>query len=187
MKGTVGIVDFHAATNYGSALLAYALQRVVSDMGYDCSIINYQPQKQVDGYRLPILVSRHPVKRWIESLCWLPYNKQMKRKVDKFKSFAHDYMRLTPYCCDPSKINEECGTFDYYIAGGDQIWNTGCFEFEWYYYLDFVRNGKKIAYAPSMGTERTENHTGTSCRACAKRSENLSGCGSERQWNGGFL
>ena len=119
MKGTVGIVDFHAATNYGSALLAYALQRVVSDMGYDCSIINYQPQKQVDGYRLPILVSRHPVKRWIESLCWLPYNKQMKRKVDKFKSFAHDYMRLTPYCCDPSKINEECGTFDYYIAGGD--------------------------------------------------------------------
>ena len=41
MKGTVGIVDFHAATNYGSALLAYALQRVVSDMGYDCSIINY--------------------------------------------------------------------------------------------------------------------------------------------------
>ena len=120
-------------------------------MGYDCSIINYQPQKQVDGYRLPILVSRHPVKRWIESLCWLPYNKQMKRKVDKFKSFAHDYMRLTPYCCDPSKINEECGTFDYYIAGGDQIWNTGCFEFEWYYYLDFVRNGKKIAYAPSMG------------------------------------
>jgi len=31
MKGTVGIVDFHAATNYGSALLAYALQRVVSD------------------------------------------------------------------------------------------------------------------------------------------------------------
>lgn len=75
----------------------------------------------------------------------------MKRKVDKFKSFAHDYMRLTPYCCDPSKINEECGTFDYYIAGGDQIWNTGCFEFEWYYYLDFVRNGKKIAYAPSMG------------------------------------
>lgn len=27
MKGTVGIVDFHAATNYGSALLAYALQR----------------------------------------------------------------------------------------------------------------------------------------------------------------
>ena len=28
MKGTVGIVDFHAATNYGSALLAYALQRI---------------------------------------------------------------------------------------------------------------------------------------------------------------
>ncbi len=24
-------------------------------------------------------------------------------------------------------------------------------EFEWYYYLDFVRNRKKIAYAPSMG------------------------------------
>ena len=99
MKGTVGIVDFHAATNYGSALLAYALQRVVSDMGYDCSIINYQPQKQVDGYRLPILVSRHPVKRWIESLCWLPYNKQMKRKVDKFRVsrlYAPDTLLLRP-------------------------------------------------------------------------------------------
>ena len=37
---TVGIVNFHAAINYGSALLAYALQRTISDMGYDCQIIN---------------------------------------------------------------------------------------------------------------------------------------------------
>ena len=59
MKGTVGIVDFHAATNYGSALLAYALQRVVSDMGYDCSIINYQPQKQV--VQLTIWPSQMPI------------------------------------------------------------------------------------------------------------------------------
>ena len=186
MKGTVGIVDFHAATNYGSALLAYALQRVVSDMGYDCSIINYQPQKQVDGYRLPILVSRHPVKRWIESLCWLPYNKQMKRKVDKFKSFAHDYMRLTPYCCDPSKINEECGTFDYYIAGATRFGIPDALSLNGIITSILYGTERRSLMLPAW-TERTENHTGTSCRACAKRSENLSGCGSERQWNGGFL
>ncbi len=148
---TVGIVNFHAAINYGSALLAYALQRTISDMGYDCQIINYQPKRQIECYRLPILVSRNPIKRWIESLYWGGDGKQMEQKYEKFHQFAHDYMRLTPYCNEPEHINDICGTFDFYIAGGDQIWNTKCADFEWYYYLDFVKNGKKIAYAPSMG------------------------------------
>lgn len=64
MKGTVGIVDFHAATNYGSAPIGLCLATGGKRYGICIgSIINYQPQKQVDGYRLPILVSRHPVKR----------------------------------------------------------------------------------------------------------------------------
>ncbi|MCO7112763.1 hypothetical protein NIB75_10305 [Bacteroides uniformis] len=93
----------------------------------------------------------------------------------------------TPYCCDPSKINEECGTFDYYIAGGDQIWNTGCFEFEWYYYLDFVRNGKKIAYAPSMGPNGRKTIPAHLAERVRREVKTYRGCGSERQWNGGFL
>lgn len=83
---TVGIVNFHAAINYGSALLAYALQRTISDMGYDCQIINYQPKRQIECYRLPILVSRNPIKRWIESLYWggtaNKWSKNMKSSIN---------------------------------------------------------------------------------------------------------
>lgn len=149
---SVGIVDFHAAINYGSALLAYALQETISRMGYECKIVNYQPKEQIACYQLPILVSRHPVKRWIESLYWLKYNHQMEEKYEKFRSFSSTYLKTTPYCSNPDSINETCGEFDCYVAGGDQIWNTHCVEFEWYYYLNFVKDGcKKIAYAPSMG------------------------------------
>ena len=37
----VGIITMHKVVNYGSALQAYALQRVIEKLGYDCEIIDY--------------------------------------------------------------------------------------------------------------------------------------------------
>lgn len=41
--------------------------------------------------------------------------------------------------------------YDYYISGSDQIWNTFCNDFSHAYFLPFVKSGKRIAYAPSLG------------------------------------
>ncbi|MCC8112523.1 MAG: polysaccharide pyruvyl transferase family protein, partial [Bacteroidales bacterium] len=41
--------------------------------------------------------------------------------------------------------------YDCYISGSDQIWNTFLPDFDPSYMLSFVKSGKKIAYAPSLG------------------------------------
>ena len=41
--------------------------------------------------------------------------------------------------------------YDYYISGSDQIWNVQSWDFSYAYFLTFVKSGRRIAYAPSMG------------------------------------
>lgn len=41
--------------------------------------------------------------------------------------------------------------YDAYISGSDQIWNVSCFDWDEAYGLGFVKRGRRIAYAPSMG------------------------------------
>lgn len=41
--------------------------------------------------------------------------------------------------------------YDCYISGGDQCWNTVPSDFDWSYYLPFVKSGRKISYGISMG------------------------------------
>lgn len=48
-------------------------------------------------------------------------------------------------------LSNEDFQYDIYLSGSDQIWNTSCLDFDWAYFLPFVKRGKKIAYAPSMG------------------------------------
>lgn len=40
-KKKVGIMTMHKVLNYGSALQAYALQKKVLELGFDCEIIDY--------------------------------------------------------------------------------------------------------------------------------------------------
>lgn len=161
----IGIINFHKANNYGSVLLAYAMAKVLNDMGHEAKIINYQPQKQRAMYSIPVTTGKHWIKKFLERLFWFPYMKDLKQKVRRFADFRSQYIPMTPYTSNPDEISRVCGTFDITIAAGDQIWNSHCHEFEWCYYLDFVKNGKKIAYAPSMGgttkamlTDEVYNH-----------------------------
>lgn len=48
----VGIITFHGAHNYGSALQVYALQKVITDkLYYPCEIIDFRTEAQKDQYR----------------------------------------------------------------------------------------------------------------------------------------
>ena len=51
MKKT-GILTFHAAYNFGSNLQAYALKNIITNLGYDCEIINYRPELQKAMYSI---------------------------------------------------------------------------------------------------------------------------------------
>lgn len=146
----VGIITFHTSHNYGSMLQAYALQQTVLGLGYECEIINlrtliqrmiYSPFFMHKGWAKKLKAIRYP-RLAIEDI----------KKHRKFEKFLHEKYILSPHTYTTAEELKNANLdYDYYISGSDQIWNTSCFDFQTSYFLDFVKHGKRIAYAPSMG------------------------------------
>lgn len=152
MTKSVGIITFHASHNYGSMLQAYALQRVVTDMGFDCEIINLRTVRQKAYYSIGGFhrgTSKGKIKRRI---LLAPFYQALTSKYSKFEDFLRNDLVLTSKeYTSLTELDNESFKYDYYISGSDQIWNTTCLDFDWAYYLPFVKKGKRIAYAPSIG------------------------------------
>lgn len=147
----VGIVTFHASYNYGSMLQAYALQKVILNMGFDCEIINFRTERQKQMY-LPDFCQGGICERFKRLVMQFPYINQLYKKNSLFEDFLKNNLVLSDKEYTTLKdLDQETFHYDYYISGSDQIWNTACLDFDWAYFLPFVKYGKKIAYAPSMG------------------------------------
>lgn len=148
MKRTATIT-FHAAHNYGSNLQAYALQKTIISLGYGNEILNLRTERQRDLYT--VFTKRKGVKYMVKNLSHLFYYFPLKRAYEKFESFINNYLKVTrEYISEKELLNADLD-YDIYVAGSDQIWNPVPADFDWAYYLTFVKNGRKIAYAPSFG------------------------------------
>lgn len=146
----VGILTFHAAHNYGSSLQAYALQQTLDKLGIENEFINFRTERQKDQYRP--LTKRKGLKYLIKNTYFLLHYAARNKKYHLFEAFISDYLNKTEkeYPSELSLENESF-SYDYYISGSDQIWNTEPNDADIAYFLPFVKNGKRIAYAPSFG------------------------------------
>lgn len=145
----VGIITFHASHNYGSMLQAYALQQTVLALGHECEIINFRTAKQKKIFR-PFLL-KNGWRGLAKALIYPNLAINDLKKHHNFEKFIQNYMSLSPLCHNHEELERIATSYDFFISGSDQIWNTGCWDFETAYFLDFVSNRRKIAYAPSMG------------------------------------
>lgn len=146
----IGILTFHAAYNYGSMLQAYALQHTILSLGHKCEIINLRTTRQKNFYR-PFFRTKGII-GYVKALAYPQLAWGDYRKCQLFEKFLRNYLKVTGR---EYKSSEELSAadFDYdvYISGSDQIWNTSCLDNDPSFFLDFVKKGKKVAYAPSMG------------------------------------
>lgn len=146
----VGIITFHASHNYGSMLQAYALQQTVLSLGHECEIINLRTSAQRKMYR-PFY--KQP--GWIKKLKAIRYPLLALDDVRKhhlFEKFLNtNYQLSSKTYSSADALSKAQHDYDCYISGSDQIWNTNCSDFSTSYFLDFVKKGRCIAYAPSMG------------------------------------
>lgn len=146
----VGIITFHASHNYGSMLQAYALQQTIIRMNHLCEIINLRTEAQRKLYR-PFFLENNWRKK-VKALRYPILAVADWHKHSLFEKFLHEKMILTAdEYSTPEELKQTTMSFDCYISGSDQIWNTGCRDYVSSYYLDFVKVGRRIAYAPSMG------------------------------------
>lgn len=148
----IGILTFHAAHNYGSMLLAFALQEALRGVGHDVMIINHRIYAQRMMYANPLKFNH---KVYIKSLFTHPllfFSNAKKWRL--FEQFSCKHHRLTKLCStlvDVEQVLKE-EHFDAVITGGDQIWNMNSSDFSLAYFLPFdIPNMKKISYSPSFG------------------------------------
>ena len=136
----IGIVTWPKAANPGTVFQAYALQQFINRIPtLKAEVINYKyipPSKKKQGLLRTIL---KPFLRW-------RYNKivSFSRKIVKFpqeRMLNHSELYL---------VNER---YDQFILGSDQIWNVNFTGFDKTFFLDFVKNKRKGAYAPSIGRD----------------------------------
>ncbi len=147
---SIATVTYHSSYNYGSNLQAYALQTFVENLdkgNINYEIINLRTDAQKELYKLPF--EKTGVKNLLRSIIYLPYKNSLKNRNKLSEKFICEKLNIT---CEFSS-SEEFRNFDYdyYISGGDQIWNLAPLDFDWSYYLEFVKSGKRISYATSFG------------------------------------
>ena len=158
LKKRVGIATLHSAINYGVYLQAYAMQKKIEDFGYDAEIIHYVKRTESvlasDKKSKIRRLLMHPVqtKKIID-------NKIMKSGSNfagrsfSFSKFASKNFNLTRLCNDMADAEEIGRKYDAVVCGSDQIWNPVHTDCNPYYFLQFVPQEKRIAYAPSVACE----------------------------------
>lgn len=130
----IGIITL-LGNNYGGMLQAYALKNVISNLGFEVVNLNY------------LLHSKSDIKSAIKGIVYIARDK-------KFKKFKTENFKLSRPIKSSDIINEKEFNMDAYIVGSDQVWNQQIpMRERKIYYLDFVKNSKKIAYAASIGRD----------------------------------
>ena len=144
-----GIITYHRAYNYGSALQNYALNYYLRSEGVDAATIDYQNENQENMYK--IFQPNNGVMSVLRNIQSLMYYKDLKLHKKRFDSFLLEYIPMTESIRSSEKLSELNKIFDYFICGSDQIWNASCYDFDKSYLLDFVKDKKKcVSFAPSI-------------------------------------
>lgn len=142
-KHRTGLVTWVGGPNYGTVLQAFALKAVLESLGSEVTII--RKYDFVWGVKLSLNHVLAPL--GINILKTRDADTIKMKRVRQLQAETFRYKRIVG-----SLGRRSAGSsFDAYVCGSDQMWNTwNCFDP--FFFLDFVRKGRKIAYSVSMGT-----------------------------------
>lgn len=168
MKKIGILTHYHDTVNYGGALQAYALCKVIESFGYSCEQID------IDCFAECVDLDYKPsfFKRLLKPI--LPIYKIFRRlfKYNNYKSklilrntwrnsffvFNNTCIPHTDKQFNSKNISDISFKYDAFVVGSDQVWNP-----IWYFepfFLTFVPDSKpKIAYAASIAQNSLSEHT----------------------------
>lgn len=148
----IGILTYHRAYNYGAILQAFALQKKLSRMGCDSTVIDYlNIEKRIENKLFYI----QPGRSTKDNLLKLFKDIYRFSKNKKFDNFIREQMVLSDVSY--STYDEMClmdldSEYDCYIVGSDQVWNINNNKRDRVFLLSFCTdNSKRCSYAASVG------------------------------------
>jgi len=154
MNKRVGIITVHHYHNYGSVLQALAIQNYIEHLGYNAEIIDYRPPElfyntselyDFDNPREKINLKGN-IKKALEMI-------GVVVRKDSYSDFRK-HLNLTSKIYSVNDLYKNPPCYDVYVAGSDQIWNPYITCNNPAYFLTFVKTGRKISYATSIGVTR---------------------------------
>lgn len=152
MINKVGIVTWHYYANFGSGLQAFALQELLSKLGYEVNIINY---------RNPLFDNNTWWKNAIKFLLHYivgPFSKRVYGKtLQGAKKFQNRYLHQTQLFSSEEKIINIIDDYYCIVYGSDQIWAPNVYTP--IYMGAYIPKGiRKISYAASIGLNEIPDH-----------------------------
>lgn len=138
-KNKVAILTFQETVNFGAQLQAYALQKTISNFGYDVNVLDYRFD---NSFRHKIV---YQSKLFVKGIT---LNKRM------FKKFKKEYC-LSSKKYDDRNIKEADEEYDVFVTGSDQVFNPNKIKKTTTYLLGFT-DKNKISYAASFGVDEIE-------------------------------
>lgn len=152
MANKIGIITWHYYANFGSGLQAFALQKLISNFGYDVEIINY---------RNPLLGGKNPW--WKITLKYILHytlgflNKRVYEKtlLGTLK-YQHEYLIQSKYFEDSDQIANIVKDYTCIVYGSDQIWAPNVYN-PVYMGAYIPKRIRKVSYAASIGLNDIPN------------------------------
>lgn len=162
----IGLITLWAK-NYGSALQCYALKSEIEARGYDCQVLG-ECETGLDKishyvkelFSVLFLTIRYPsfFTKYIVMRNAIKFSANSISSDSDFRlnRFCETMLRPQKYSMSRLRGLAQCDEYRFFIAGSDQIW-AGNRKIEGFFFLTFVPPEKRVAFAPSFGTERVED------------------------------
>lgn len=148
----IGIITMHKVLNYGSALQAYALQKIVSDAGYEVELIDYIFPNKRGKKSIASIIKK--------IFLYILFGVSTGKKQKKFNHFYDEF-----YCFSkqvyysPQDLAKCPPIYDVYVTGSDQVWNPIYIKNDNSFLLDFAPDdAAKISYASSFSTKDIDDN-----------------------------
>lgn len=142
----IGIITLSASYNCGSMLQSYALKEILKRYG-DVEIINFS---SAASHKMYDIVPG----TFLKKLRMKYHNKTLFNELlneDKaYTDFQRNMLEISGKEFWAEDLQEIADKYDIVVAGSDQVWNVCMGDFDEAFFCGWT-NGKKVAYAPSLG------------------------------------
>lgn len=145
----VGIITFHRSYNCGSMLETYALHYYLKKIGIPSEVIDFSNTGQRRLYS--VFFENTTFKNIVKNILIFPHKGRITLNNTQYEKFKNQYFSLSQEFQYMDQLKET--KYDIVIAGSDQIWNVTISDSDDTYFLPWMRRGRKIAYAPSLGAK----------------------------------
>ncbi len=159
----IAILTLPLYTNYGGILQAYALQKVLKDMGHDVWLINYREINTPKWKYYLSIVKQFLLKYLTNRPIVVKTRKTQNKDFYIISKFTQPFIteNIQPqtqalFTLKQLKQVEHIYKFEAYIVGSDQIWRPKYARHIKTSFLGFLtknNTAKKISYAASFGTD----------------------------------